>query len=270
MHGGRMQREARHTSLLVAAVVGILAGFLSGLFGVGGGILIVPGLVILMSMGQRLAHGTSLAAVIAIAVSGVVTYALHDRVDWPVGGLLIAGSTVGAVLGIRVLHHAPQRWLRLLFAGFLVASAFRLLFDTGVGGGRGPLSIAGVIGLVAVGMVAGILAGLLGVGGGIVMIPAMVVLFDITNAVAKGTSLLVIIPTATVGTIGNLRRSNADLRVAAVVGLFGAAAAYFGSHLSLHMSDRLSNVLFASLLFVVAIRLFLQREPAPAPALGEA
>ena len=70
--------------LLPIAVVGLLAGFLAGLFGVGGGILIVPGLVLAAHMTQRLAHGTSLAAVVPISVASLITYAAHDNVDWNV------------------------------------------------------------------------------------------------------------------------------------------------------------------------------------------
>src|SRR5687767_9095664 len=79
-----------------AAAVGILAGFLSGLFGVGGGILIVPGLIVVMRMGQRLAHGTSLAAIVPIAALAVLGYALERSVDWPAAVLIAAGAAGGA------------------------------------------------------------------------------------------------------------------------------------------------------------------------------
>jgi uncharacterized membrane protein YfcA len=88
----------------------------------------------------------------------------------------------------------------------------------------------------------------------------LVVFFAIPDAVAKGTSLAVIIPTAVVGTLGNVRHSNADLRVAAVVGLLGTGSAYLGSHVALHMSPRLSSVLFAILLLMVAVRMLLTKE----------
>jgi uncharacterized protein len=262
MHGGRMEREtATRRKVILSLVVGLVAGFFSGLFGVGGGILVVPGLVLLMRMGQRRAHGTSLAAIVPIAISGVVTYALHDSVDWPVAGLLIVGAVGGAALGTRALAGLNQRVLRLAFATFLVATAIRLLLDLSHPAGRGPLDVWLALGLVAIGVVSGVLAGLLGVGGGIVIIPALVVLFAVPDVVAKGTSLAVIIPTALVGTLGNVRRSNADLSVAAIVGLVGAGSAWFGSHLSLHMSARLSSVLFGILLVLVALRMYLTKEP---------
>jgi uncharacterized protein len=265
MHAGPMKREQAPTTLIVAGAVGILAGFFSGLFGVGGGILVVPGLVLLMGMGQRLAHGTSLAAIVPIAASGVATYAIHDSVDWPVAGLLVIGAVGGAAVGARALAGIEQRALRLAFATFLGASAIRLLFNLSHPAGRGPLTLWLALGLVAIGVTSGILAGLLGVGGGIVVIPVLVVLFSVPDAVAKGTSLAVIIPTALAGTAANLRRGNAALSVGAAVGIFGAGSAYLGSHLSLHMSARLSSVLFALLLLLVALRMYLTREGAREP-----
>jgi hypothetical protein len=232
----------------------MVAGFLSGLFGVGGGILIVPALVLAMRMDQRLAHGTSLAAVLPIAVSSTLGYALEGEVDWPVAGLLALGAVGGAVLGTHVLHRLPQRALGLAFAGLLVATAIRLLLDHSEAAGRGALGVGTAVGLVVVGVATGVLAGLLGVGGGIVMVPAMVVLLHIPPALAKGTSLAVIVPTSVMGTWRNRRNHNVDLRVAAVVGPAGVVSAFVASKISIGMSQTLSNVLFGALLLVAGAR----------------
>jgi uncharacterized protein len=239
-----------------AAAVGLVAGFLSGLFGVGGGILIVPALVLVMTMDQRLAHGTSLAAVLPIAVSSTLGYALEDKVDWPVAALLAAAAVAGALVGTHALQRLPQRTLALAFAGLLIATAVRLLVDhSGVGVGRGALDAASVVGLLVLGATSGILAGLLGVGGGIIMVPAMVVLWGIPPAVAKGTSLAVIIPTSIMGTWRNRHHGNADIPVAAIVGLAGVVSAFLASKISIGMSETTSNVLFALLLVAVAARM---------------
>lgn len=242
-----------------AVAVGVLAGFLSGLFGVGGGILIVPALVVLMHTDQRLAHGTSLAAVLPIALSSTLGYGLSGKVDWPVAALLAGGAVAGAVAGTHALRVLPQRALALAFAGLLALTAVRLLVDHSDAGGRAELSAGSVAGLVLLGLASGILAGLLGVGGGIIMVPAMVVLFGIPPAVAKGTSLAVIVPTSVMGTWRNRRHGNADLPVATVVGLAGVLSAFAGSKISIGMSETVSNVLFSVLLLVVAARMLWQR-----------
>lgn len=246
--------------------LGLVAGFLSGLFGVGGGILIVPILVLLLGMDQRLAHGTSLAAVLPIAVSGVIGFALDGSVDWPATLFLVIGAMAGAVVGTHALHVLPVKALGYTFAAVLLASAVRLVVDQSEASGRGDVTLLMALGFTALGLLAGILAGLLGVGGGIVMVPAMIILFGIPAAVAKGTSLGVIIPTSVVGTQRNAKKGNCDVRVATIVGLAGVASAFAASKLSVGLDEQVSNVLFATLLTVVAVRMFITtyREPVAA------
>jgi uncharacterized membrane protein YfcA len=208
-----------------------------------------------MRMRQRLAHGTSLAAIVLIAASGVLGYAFEDAVDWSAGGLIIVGAIGGAMAGTRALKSVREDVLRVAFALFLLATAVRLLLSTPEGVGRGPIEIWLALGLVGIGLAAGTLAGLLGVGGGIVVIPALVVLFSVPDAIAKGTSLFIIIPTALAGTIQNVRNRNVDIESAAAVGVVGAAAAFAGSKLAVNMSAHLSSILFSGLLFAVAVQM---------------
>lgn len=243
------------TPLAGAVAVGILAGFLSGLFGVGGGILIVPGLVFVLDMEQHRAHGTSLAAIFPIAISGVTGFALDGGVDWTAAAFLVAGSLGGTVIGTAALRRIAPGPLRLLFAGVLFAAAIRMLTDIPEGAGRGDLDVAMVAGLVGVGLVAGVAAGLLGVGGGIVMVPGQTIFFSISDVVAKGTSLAVIVPASLLGTYRNVRFGNADVRVAMAVGLSGVVSAFLASKLSFRMSPTLSSVLFALLLVVAGTRM---------------
>jgi uncharacterized protein len=246
-------------------VVGVVAGFLSGLFGVGGGVLMVPALVMVLAMEQRRAHGTSLAAIVPIALAGVLGYALEGEIDWAASLFLILGSAgLGARIGTHLLHVLPQRALALTFGVVLIATAARLVLDNSDATGRPDLTVGTALALVAVGVVAGTFAGLLGVGGGIVMVPAMVLLVGIPAAVAKGSSLAVIIPTALVGTRRNLQRGNADLRIAVLVGLSGIVSSFLASQVSVGLDEQLSNRLFAGLLAFVAVKmLWDNRRPDP-------
>ena len=248
---------AASTHTVRVVLVGLVAGFLSGLFGVGGGILIVPALVLLLGFTQRLAHGTSLAAVLPIAIASLTSYAVEDKVDWKVGALLAVGAVAGAVIGTHILHRLPHDTLAIIFAVLLVATAVRLLFDHSDAGGRGDLHPLTIVSLVIVGLITGVLAGLLGVGGGIFVVPAMVVGYGIPAAVAKGTSLAMIVPTSIVGTWRNRANHNVDLRVAVVLGLAGVVSAFIGGKISVGMSERTSNILFALLLLFVATRMAL-------------
>ncbi|MBN2622199.1 MAG: sulfite exporter TauE/SafE family protein [Acidimicrobiales bacterium] len=258
--------DASRVPLAKIVVVGLAAGFLSGLFGVGGGVLMVPALVIVLAMGQRLAHGTSLAAIVPIALAGVVGYALEGKVDWAASLLLIVGSAgVGARIGTHLLHVVPQRALAIAFACVMLLTAARMVIDTGDATGRPDLTLWTALALVVTGVVAGTTAGLLGVGGGVVMVPAMTVFLGIPAAVAKGSSLAVIIPTALVGTQRNVRRRNADLRVAAIVGLSGVLSSFLASQISVDLDEQASDWMFAALLVFVAVKmLWDNRHPLPA------
>ena len=234
--------------------VGLGAGFLSGIFGVGGGILIVPGLVFFAKMDQRKAHGTSLAAVLPISFASLITYWSHDHVDWHVALWLAIGAIGGAVLGTKLLRTARHDVLSYGFATVLIVSAIRLYWTTSADGRTG-LSVAAAIVLVVIGVATGTLAGLLGVGGGVIMIPSMVLLLGEMNVMAKGTSLAVIIPTSITGTIRNRKTANVDVKAAVVVGLSGVVSAVIGGSLAANMSESLSNALFATLLLVVAVQM---------------
>lgn len=243
-------------------VVGLLAGLLAGVFGVGGGILIVPGLMIVLAMEQRRAHGTSLAAVLPIAMAGLVPYLVAGNVQWVKAAALTAGSVVGAVYGVKVLATINKRTLAFGFAALMVLSAARLVWAPAAGSTR-SVEWWGVIVLVAIGAFAGWIAGLLGVGGGIVIVPALMVIFGVPPVLAKGTSLAVIVPTSIIGTWRNRKTRNLDVKVAALVGIAGVASAALGGWLAGRLADTASSYLFAVLLAAVAVRLV---RSAPRPA----
>lgn len=106
--------------------LGIAAGVVSGLFGVGGGVLVVPGLVLWMGLDQRKAAATSLATIAASAGAALVLFGRASAVDWPSAGYLLAGSAVGATLGARYLHRVPAAWLTWSFATLMIVAAARL------------------------------------------------------------------------------------------------------------------------------------------------
>ncbi|KEP73710.1 permease, partial [Microbacterium sp. SUBG005] len=106
-------------------------------------------------------------------------------------------------------------------------------------------------GLAVLGVITGILAGL-GVGGGIIVVPALLLLFGTSDLVAKGTSLLMMIPTAVSGTVGNLRRKNVDLVAAACVGVAACATTALGAQIAKAVDPFVANVLFSIFLVFIA------------------
>lgn len=245
--------------MLRLGVLGLVVGFFSGLFGVGGGIVLVPLLIVVVGFTQRRASGTSLAAVLPTAIAGMIAYATHGSVDWIAGALLAAGAIGGSLLGTWLLHHIHQAVLRWIFVAFLVAVAIRMFFlvpDRSVVLDYSSASAAGVIvGLIALGLVTGILSGLLGIGGGVFIVPALMLVFGVGDLVAKGTSLLMMIPTAITGTIANVRRGHTDLAAAVIVGCLSVPASIGGAALAWAVPPLLGSILFALLLVYCAVQL---------------
>ena len=249
------------------AAIGVAAGFLSGLLGIGGGLVMVPALIGLLAMDRRRAHGTSLAAAIPVASSALATYAYNDNVDWSVAGCFALGAVGGAIVGTHLLQIIPKRPLTIIFTITILLTATRLLIGSDATG-RDELTALMMIALVGIGFVTGVLSGLLGVGGGVVLVPAMIVLLSMPAVVAKGTSVAVIVPTSVMGTIRNRSRSNVDLRAAAAIGIVGVVSAVVGGTLSDMISDDVSNVLFASLLVIVAWMQLRSIRPTPTASLA--
>lgn len=241
--------------LVRVSLAGLIAGFTSGLFGVGGGIVIVPVLAMVAGFPHKLATGTSLTAIVPIAVAGSVGYATAGEVDWAAAAFVAVGALAGAAAGTRLLAQVSVPGLQLAFAVAMAVTALRMLVEDGDGGGRSALTVWSALALVLLGLAAGVLAGLLGIGGGILIVPALTVLFGVPLALAKGTSLLVIIPTAVMGTLRNRRTGLTALKPAAVVGVAGIASALAASRISLGLDPQVSSALFAVLLILMAVRL---------------
>jgi uncharacterized membrane protein YfcA len=125
-HDGDAPRSASVGQLLVLAAIGLGAGLLSGLFGVGGGVIMVPAMVMLSGISQHTAHATSLAAVVPIAAVGALVFGRAESVDLPAAAALVVGSLLGVQLGARVMNRLSGEALTRIFGVFLLIVALTL------------------------------------------------------------------------------------------------------------------------------------------------
>jgi len=241
--------------LLAYLALGLIAGFLSGLFGVGGGILIVPALVILMHFEQKRATGTSLLAVAPISLVGMIAYLLQGSVDWRLGIPLAIGMVAGGVLGSWLLAKLPSIVVTWVFIAVMIVVAIRLFFEEPVRGLQRELGWLDIAILVLFGVLTGVLAGLVGVGGGIIIVPSLMVFWGVGDLVAKGASLVAMVPNAFTTSIQNLLRKNADLTAGLTIGIAGAASTFLGSWAAVAIDPRAGAILFAVFLLLVATQL---------------
>jgi uncharacterized membrane protein YfcA len=244
---------ARHWPTMVA--VGVVGGLLSGLFAIGGGIIMVPLLTTFARLNQRVAAATSLAAIVPTSIVGSITYLTAGEVDIVAAAIVSVGAIAGAIAGSRLLKRIPLTWLRWMFIAFILIVAVRLFFITP---GRGdPIDLSPLVAVqyVILGLTMGVLSALFGIGGGIIAVPAFISVFAISDLVAKGTSLAVMIPTSVVGTVSNWRAGTVDVRAGLVLGVAATVASIPGAALALILPARLSSVLFGVLLIAVAVQL---------------
>ena len=247
---------------MTAFLLGLVTGMTSGLLGVGGGIVLVPLLGRFLALEQKRAQATSLAVLVLTATAAALAYGAVGSVDFGLAARLALGGIVGARLGAKAAHGLPSATLRRAFGVLELLVGLRMLVP-GLPAGAW-LALPGLAGAaleVASGFVTGALSGLLGVGGGVILVPILTLLFGVPQHEAQGVSLFMIIPTAFVGAWTQLRQGHVvrplvpPIAVASVVTAIAAAA------IAHQLPGQLLRQLFGGLLVAVGASMALR--PAP-------
>lgn len=245
------------TDVVVGALIGLAAGMLSGLFGVGGGSIMTPAIAVLLGVPPLLAVASPLPVIMPTAAVGANNYRRAGRVDWRAAGWAVPPGLFGAVAGAfaadRIDAVGAGHALLLTTAAIVAWESFRIIKgrdttdadDTSMG--RPGWQFA------AAGLAAGLISGLLGVGGGIVMVPVFTSLLGMPLKKALGTSLCVMIPMVIPGTIVHGLLGNIDWPVAGALVIGVMPGAWLGSRMALAARDRTLHLAVGSFLMVVAI-----------------
>jgi uncharacterized membrane protein YfcA len=244
-------------------LLGIVSGLLGGLMGVGGGFLLVPLLVHFVCMGQHEAQGTSLAFVIAAALVAAVPYYGSDRLDLVLAAALTLGAVPGVVLGARLAARTPARRLRVAFGLLILIVAIRILAEPPLGTGAHALWPFPVNVLLGLGV--GVLAGLLGVGGGTILVPVLVLGQGVDQHTAQGISLLMIVPVGIVGVWSYAREGRLPSGPLPALLAGGAAGALAGAILAHRTEAPTLSRLFAIFLVAVAAQMIFRAPRATVP-----
>lgn len=113
---------------LKAIFVGVVAGFFSGLLGIGGGVIVVPGLVLLVGLTQYQAAATSVATIVGSSAAALYAFSGNGNVDWATAAIIFSGASVGAWAGAKWMDRVPEHWLAGTFAVVMAIAAVRMLF----------------------------------------------------------------------------------------------------------------------------------------------
>ena len=235
-------------------VIGLVAGVLSGGFGVGGGIVLVP-LLLAVGMDRHRAHATSIASILPIAAAGAVAFGMSGEINIGLGIAVGIGGVLGSMVGASVMNRMSTRALSIFFGLVILAAGTRMMFSSAPLPGSGEFGDVALVALAAgVGLISGFFAGVAGIGGGIVIVPATVLLLGFSQHEAQGTSLLAIILTSIAAT--TIHRKNRRLRLedAVVVGIGGVVGSIVASQIALGTEGRVLSALFGGLAVLIALR----------------
>jgi uncharacterized membrane protein YfcA len=277
-------------NVVLLLLMGFAIGFLSGMFGVGGGFILTP-LLIFLNVPPAVAVGTSASQVAAASVSGAVGHWRRNNVDLKMGWILIAGGFAGALVGVRVLgfliaHGQLEPFVAVSYVVLLGVVGALMLIESvrvlragpakaGTSMRRGgshtwldglPLKVrfrhsriyASLIPFLAIGTIVGLLTAIMGVGGGFLLVPAMIYLLRIPTRVVIGTSTVQILVVAAFTTVLQAAMNfTVDILLSIPLMAGSVVGAQFGVGFSERFKAEQLRALLALIVLAVAVRMAL-------------
>jgi len=242
-------------------VLGLATGILVGLMGIGGGTIVVPAMVYLLGMDQHAAQGTSLLMqLLPLGLGALWVYWKKGSVDLRAGIVCALGFLPGGYLGGRVALAISSHNLQGLFGLFLMFSAAMLWWQPGAKPGAESTAAAAdrpagtlqLLGILAISVLVGVASGLFGIGGGVLIVPLLVLLFGFEQHRAQGTSLVALVPpTGLFALLAYYRAHQVDLIVALLLMPGFVIGGVLGGRLAAKLSPHRMRMVFAALLFAI-------------------
>jgi len=246
-----------YLQFLFLGAIGVIGGMLSGLVGVGGGIVFVPGLLFAGGWRIQEAVAASLVIIIFSSLSGTIRNARsNDPVNWRVAALLSLTVAPSSLIGVLISRVAPEVVVKVAFATLLLALAYPTArgggdYDSGKHIPRPLVFLSGIF--------IGTVSGLVGVGGGVVMVPLMVLGMGLTTKGAVSTSLAVVMFTGIVGAAGYVAtgfRDVQDLLSLPPLIIGSVIGAPLGVRTRDWLHENIVRIGFGVFMVIVALRLF--------------
>jgi len=250
---------------LTLLLTGLVAGMLGSIVGLGGGVIMLPVTQLVLKFDPAISVGTTLFAIIFTSLSSAWGHFKAGNVRLASGAYIGGGGIIGTFLGSYIFKEylADSVDLLLFFLGCLfLFMSFRMGRDAyrewqarkGIVVARevkAPLTEHSVIGLVMVGIATGVMAAILGVGGGFLMVPAMIILFGAQPKLAVGTTFLAMLPIALSGGFLKLYQGFVQLDAGILMGLGTAVGAQLGVFLTRYLSPLVMRIVFSAMFLVI-------------------
>lgn len=254
-------------AIFLLVLLGILAGSLSGLLGIGGGVILVPALVFGFGLSQHCAEGTTLALMIPpIGLLAAWTYYRKGYVNLKIAALVCVGFAAGGFLGAKLALGLSSAMLERIFGVALVFIGGRTLLtprasatpELAAPPTNHPVGLLYGCLLVLLGVLAGAASGLLGIGGGVIMVPALRFLFGLSQHESQGTTLALMVPP--IGLLAAMQyysQGDVHLQMAAIVcgGFF--CGGLLGARLAAWMPSHVLSRIFGIAMLLIALKMLL-------------
>jgi len=246
---------------IIPVIIGLLAGYFSGQFGIGGGFLMQPALRLVIGAPALVSLGTPIPVFIVSAITGAYNYYRSGFVDLKLAFYLSLFGVIATIAGSYATTLVIGDLLLLVTAIVLMATSFRYILagkrapgkrapgesKNGVSLKKGVATTASITGAFV-----GFFSGFLGLGGGFLLVPALTIIFNKDIKTAIGTSLVVIIAYAIPGGITHFQLGHVDSQLAVLMAVGIVPGAYIGSKVAIGLPEALLRRLFGIFLFTVA------------------
>ena len=267
---------------ILLMVIGLAAGTLGSLVGLGGGIIIVPALIyfgtyttFLPEISPQIAVGTSLVVIIFTGLSSTVTYVKYKTVDYKSGFIFLIGSGPAGIIGALINKFLDMQLFSIYFGMFMMFVSIVLIFkeklkpiekkrmtgiirtyknEDGIETTYGYHPVLGII----VAFIVGLFSGLFGIGGGSLMVPAMIILFLFPPHVAVATSMFMIFLSSIVSSIAHISMGNVDWLFALALIPGAWIGGRFGAKINTKLTSNTVVHLLRAILIIIGIRLIYQ------------
>ena len=226
---------------------------MSGLFGIGGGTVMTPAVQVLLGTPSIIALATPLPAIFPTAITGAWTYRQGGQLDERAAAWIVGPGILGAIAGALLTDVIDTDLLLIVTALLLAREAAKILQGAARRDAAGEPSEGTPMQLAAIGLTAGFVSGLLGVGGGIIIVPLLSGILRMPLKRALGTSLLAIVALVIPGTIVHAALGHIDWAIFAALTVGAVPGARIGARLALGTRERTLRLLVGSFLLVVAV-----------------
>lgn len=232
-------------------LIGVVGGTVAGLMGIGGGTVIIPLLLYLSGAGVKEATAISMVHIVFASISGTIFNYYQKTIIFKYSLYFGLSSMAFSFLGAYFTKFIPDITIKIMYLAALTASFVMLLMRSRIAGHRTEPSKKDIYKIIPIGAVAGLMAGILGIGGGFLFVPALLFFMGLPMNLATGTSLGAIIFTSIPGLIGKVISVDFNILFGVIVGIGGIGGARLGTYLKTRINQKVTRIIF--ILFFAAV-----------------